>query len=37
MRNEFIVKSGKNEKSQIFVFTLLHIGALYTKLLDGAS
>ena len=37
MRNEFIVKSEKNEKSQIFVFNPLHIGALYTKLLDGAS
>ena len=37
MRNEFIAWSEKNEKSQIFVLTPLHIGALYTKILDGAS
>ena len=37
MRNEFIVKSEKNGKSQFFVFTPLHIGALYTNFLDGAS
>ena len=38
MGNAFIFKSEKkNEKSQIFVFTPLHIGALYTKTLDRAS
>ena len=37
MRNEFIVQCEKNEKSQIFVFTPLHIGALCTKTLDEAS
>ena len=37
MKNELIVKSEKYEKSQIFVFTPLHIGALCTETLDGAS
>ena len=34
MRNEFIVKSEKNEKSQFFVFNPLYIGALCTKTLE---